>query len=48
MRQPSEDRVHISSVLKEDRGMYQCLVKNQVEMAQGSAELRLGGECARK
>ena len=47
VRQPSEDRVHISSVMKEDRGMYQCLVKNQVEMAQGSAELRLGGEFAR-
>jgi hypothetical protein len=42
--QPSEDRVHISAVLKEDRGMYQCFVKNQVEMAQGSAELRLGGK----
>ncbi|XP_033606866.1 Down syndrome cell adhesion molecule-like protein Dscam2 isoform X4 [Cryptotermes secundus] len=42
IRQPSEDRVHISAVLKEDRGMYQCFVKNQIEMAQGSAELRLG------
>jgi hypothetical protein len=27
--------------------MYQCLVKNQAEMAQGSAELRLGGEFVR-
>ncbi|XP_069692741.1 cell adhesion molecule Dscam2-like [Periplaneta americana] len=42
IRQPSEDRVHVASVSKEDRGMYQCFVKNQVETAQGSAELRLG------
>jgi hypothetical protein len=44
IRQLSDDRVHISAVSKEDRGMYQCFVKNQLEVAQGSAELRLGGE----
>ncbi|XP_021922497.1 Down syndrome cell adhesion molecule-like protein Dscam2 isoform X2 [Zootermopsis nevadensis] len=42
IRQSSDDRVHISAVSKEDRGMYQCFVKNQLEVAQGSAELRLG------
>ena len=43
VREPAEDRIHVSSVSKEDRGMYQCFVKNQVEMAQGAGELRLGG-----
>ncbi|GLG93723.1 Tyrosine-protein phosphatase Lar, partial [Gryllus bimaculatus] len=38
----SKDHVHIVSVAKEDRGMYQCFVKNEAEMAQGAAELRLG------
>lgn len=32
------------SVAREDRGMYQCFVRNEYEMAQGIAELRLGGE----
>ena len=44
VREPAEDRIHVSSVSKEDRGMYQCFVKNQIEMAQGAGELRLGGE----
>ncbi|KAE8741842.1 hypothetical protein FOCC_FOCC012628, partial [Frankliniella occidentalis] len=36
------DRLHIAAVTKEDRGMYQCLVRNDHDMAQGAAELRLG------
>ncbi|KAG8238134.1 hypothetical protein J437_LFUL017925 [Ladona fulva] len=35
--------LHISSVGRGDRGMYQCVAKNERESAQGSAELRLGG-----
>lgn len=34
----------MSSVAREDRGMYQCFVRNEHEMAQGIAELRLGGK----
>lgn len=30
---------------KEDKGMYQCFVRNEQESAQGSAELKLGGRC---
>lgn len=37
------DHLHIASVAKEDRGMYQCVVRNDLDMAQGAAELRLGG-----
>ncbi|CAG0912292.1 unnamed protein product [Notodromas monacha] len=33
----------ISSVKKEDRGMYQCFVRNDQESAQGTGELKLGG-----
>lgn len=43
VRQMSESRLQIVSVSREDRGMYQCIVKNDWEMSQGSAELQLGG-----
>lgn len=33
------------SVRKEDKGMYQCFVRNEQESAQASAELKLGGRC---
>ena len=33
----------IDSVKKEDRGMYQCFIRNDQESAQATAELRLGG-----
>nr|CAD7426255.1 unnamed protein product [Timema monikensis] len=33
---------HLASVSREDQGMYQCFVKNEKDMAQGTAELRLG------
>ncbi|XP_050520798.1 cell adhesion molecule Dscam2 isoform X47 [Daktulosphaira vitifoliae] len=35
--------LRIDSVRKEDKGMYQCFVRNEQESAQGSAELKLGG-----
>lgn len=36
--------LHVAGVTRSDRGMYQCFVRNDKESAQGSAELRLGGE----
>lgn len=41
---PGVSRVTLSGVGKEDRGMYQCVVRNDHDMAQGAAELRLGGK----
>ncbi|XP_024939099.1 Down syndrome cell adhesion molecule-like protein Dscam2 isoform X35 [Cephus cinctus] len=39
-----EDPVlRIDSVKKEDKGMYQCFVRNDQESAQATAELKLGG-----
>lgn len=34
----------VYGVTRHDRGMYQCIVKNDRESSQGSAELRLGGK----
>lgn len=39
----TKDVLRITSVQKHDRGMYQCFVSNDLEVAQGTAELRLGG-----
>jgi hypothetical protein len=36
--------LNVAGVTRSDRGMYQCFVRNDKESAQGSAELRLGGE----
>lgn len=33
----------VNDVTRNDRGMYQCVVRNERESSQGSAELRLGG-----
>ncbi|XP_054724764.1 cell adhesion molecule Dscam2-like [Uloborus diversus] len=38
----SRDVLHIASVQREDRGVYQCLTSNEHDSAQGAAELRLG------
>ncbi|XP_075224355.1 Down syndrome cell adhesion molecule 1 isoform X5 [Lycorma delicatula] len=38
-----EPVLKIDSVRKEDKGMYQCFVRNEQESAQASAELKLGG-----
>lgn len=35
----------IESVKKEDKGMYQCFIRNDQESAGASAELKLGGRC---
>jgi len=38
--------LRISSIVRDDKGMYQCFAKNDYEMVQATAELRLGGEHA--
>lgn len=35
----------IEAVKKEDKGSYQCVIKNDQESAQATAELKLGGRC---
>lgn len=42
VRLTNKDHVHITSVTKDDQGMFQCFVKNDVDMAQGVAEISLG------
>lgn len=39
--------LHISSIVRDDKGMYQCFAKNDYEMVQATAELRLGGKLIR-
>jgi len=39
--------LRISSIVRDDKGMYQCFAKNDYEMVQATAELRLGGKLAR-
>ena len=39
----SDKVLRIESVKKDDRGMYQCFVRNDQESAQAVAELKLGG-----
>lgn len=39
----SKDVLHITSVRREDRGMYQCFVYNDLDSAQGVAELKISG-----
>lgn len=40
-----DQTLEIESVKKDDKGMYQCFVKNDQESAQAIAELKLGGRC---
>ena len=40
----AKDVIRIESVHRNDRGMYQCLVKNDRESAQASAQLKIGGK----
>lgn len=37
--------LRIENVKKEDKGMYQCVIKNDQESAQATSELKLGGRC---
>lgn len=39
----SGDQLIISSVHRADKGVYQCMARNERDSAQASAELRLGG-----
>lgn len=43
VRHLSTEHIRITSIVKEDKGMYQCIIKNDLESSQCSAELRLGG-----
>ncbi|GFR13707.1 uncharacterized protein TNCT_147091, partial [Trichonephila clavata] len=40
----SRDVLHIVSLRREDRGMYQCFVYNDNDGAQGTAELKISGK----
>lgn len=40
----SKEHVKITAVSKEDRGSYQCFVRNEHDAVQATAEMRLGGE----
>lgn len=48
IRQLSRESIHIETIKREDRGMYQCHIRNDVEYVQSSAELRLGGRWKKK
>lgn len=39
----SKEHIKITSVSKEDRGMYQCFVRNDHDAVQATAEIKLGG-----
>lgn len=38
------EQLVISDVHRADKGVYQCMARNERDSAQASAELRLGGE----
>lgn len=40
-----ETVLRIESVKKDDKGMYQCFIRNDQESSQATAELKLGGRC---
>lgn len=41
----SEPVIRVDALKREDRGMYQCFVRNDQDSAQSTAELKLGGRC---
>lgn len=40
----TKEHIKITSVTKEDRGMYQCFIKNENDAVQATAEMKLGGK----
>lgn len=40
----NKDHIKITAVSKEDRGMYQCFVRNEHDAVQATAEMKLGGK----
>ncbi|GBN95269.1 hypothetical protein AVEN_212823-1 [Araneus ventricosus] len=44
IRYLSRDLLQVAPIVREDKGMYQCFVTNDFGMAQGTAELSLGGK----
>jgi Down syndrome cell adhesion molecule len=42
VRSLSKDHIRITSVSKDDQGMFQCFVKNDIDVAEGMAEISLG------
>lgn len=40
----SKEVLQISSIKREDKGMFQCFVINEMETAQGSAQLHIEGK----
>lgn len=44
IRYLSRDLLQVAPIMREDKGMYQCFVRNDFGMAQGTAELNLGGK----
>lgn len=40
----TKEHIKITSVTKEDRGMYQCFVRNDYDAVQSTAEMKLGGK----
>jgi len=43
--QTTESVIRIDAVRREDKGMYQCFVRNDQDSAQSTSELKLGGRC---
>lgn len=40
----TKEHIKITSVTKEDRGVYQCFIKNENDAVQATAEMKLGGK----
>uniref|UniRef100_A0A8D8LZQ1 Down syndrome cell adhesion molecule-like protein Dscam2 n=1 Tax=Cacopsylla melanoneura TaxID=428564 RepID=A0A8D8LZQ1_9HEMI len=38
----TDERLHVRNVVKEDKGMYQCFISNDMDMVQATCEIQLG------